>query len=196
MVLFVIMIITGLGNPGEQYAKTRHNAGFWAVDALAKRFRTEIKQKSHNSHLAQLNYRGQKHFLQKPLTYMNLSGKALASLMQETSTPPSEVLVIVDDINLPTGRLRLRASGNDGGHNGLKSIIDLIGTNFWRLRIGVGQPAQPDLVNHVLGELTPNEETIIQKVIAQIPEIAILWLINRPKDAMTKFNGVDFSAGE
>ena len=130
----MLMIIAGLGNPGAEYANTRHNAGFWAADAIAARLRANFSPWKNHALVGELTLHGQVHLLIKPQTYMNLSGEAVAALMLENNVAPSELLVIVDDINLPTGRIRIRASGSDGGHNGLKSIINHIGKN-WRLRI-------------------------------------------------------------
>ena len=192
------MIIAGLGNPGEKYQNTRHNAGFWAADAVAQKFRGKFDHKALQSLICNFQFHGDKHLLIKPQTYMNLSGEALAGIMLETETEPSNLLVIIDDINLPTGRIRLRASGSDGGHNGLKSIINHLGKKFWRLRIGVGQPQKEDedghsiLVDHVLGSITSEEEKIFQAILKEIPDICALWLMGMGNKAMTSYNGIDF----
>ncbi|MDD3146901.1 MAG: aminoacyl-tRNA hydrolase [Candidatus Riflebacteria bacterium] len=194
------MIIAGLGNPGPEYATTRHNAGFWAADVIADKFRATFSPGRHQSLLGEFTFHGDNHLLIKPQTFMNLSGESVSGIMLDNSLQPQDLLVIVDDINLPTGRIRIRASGSDGGHNGLKSIINHIGRNFWRLRIGVGQPADenPDphsnLVSHVLGTISAKEEKIFKLVLAEIPDIAALWLLGMGNKAMTKFNGIDFSA--
>lgn len=196
------MIIAGLGNPGQEYANTRHNAGFWAADAIAAKFRTIFAMGKHQALLGELNLHGEKHFLLKPQTYMNLSGEAISGLMLDYEMHPQDLLVIVDDINLPTGKVRMRSSGSDGGHNGLKSIINHIGRNFWRLRIGVGQPINVDddshgnLVSHVLGAISTKEFEIYRLVLEEIPDIAAMWLLGMGNKAMTKFNGIDFSAPE
>lgn len=190
------MIIAGLGNPGKEYENTRHNAGFWAIDAIASKFHADFQHKAHNSLLCHLQFHGQQHLLLKPQTYMNLSGEAISAIMIETEIKPEELLVITDDINLPVGRLRLRASGSDGGHNGLKSIINHIGKGFWRLRIGVGQPGEPGqpvgLIEHVLGSISKEEEKIFTDINRSIPELAALWLMGMGNKAMTSFNGIDF----
>ncbi|MGM0598224.1 MAG: aminoacyl-tRNA hydrolase [Candidatus Rifleibacteriota bacterium] len=192
------MIIAGLGNPGEKYQSTRHNAGFWAVDSVAQKFRGSFDHKAHQSLICNFQFHGDKHLLIKPQTYMNLSGEALAGILLETDTNPDNLLVITDDINLPTGRIRLRASGSDGGHNGLKSIINHLGKGFWRLRIGVGQPRDEDesghsiLVDHVLGSITEEEEKIFEDIVQEIPDICALWLMGMGNKAMTRYNGFNF----
>lgn len=198
----MLMIIAGLGNPGVEYTNTRHNAGFWAADAIAARLRATFLPWKNHSLVGELTLHGQVHLLTKPQTYMNLSGEAIAALLLENNIAPSDLLVIVDDINLPTGRIRIRASGSDGGHNGLKSIISHLGKNFWRLRIGVGQPAgeeqnpHENLVSHVLGSVSPAELEIFNKVLHEMPDIAAMWLLGMGNKAMTKYNGVDFTAPE
>ena len=119
---------------------------------------------------------------------MNLSGESVAAFIAAEQLTPESVLVIVDDINLPSGKIRLRSSGADGGHNGLKSIIGHIGQQFWRLRIGVGMPSGAGLVDHVLGPFTPGEETILARVMADIPELTTMWLIGMGGRAMNRFN--------
>jgi PTH1 family peptidyl-tRNA hydrolase len=193
------MIIAGLGNPGKEYEITRHNAGFWAADAIAGKFHGTFSKKAFQALICDFQFHGARHFLVKPQTYMNLSGEAISAIMLDTETTPEQLLVITDDINLPTGRVRLRASGSDGGHNGLKSIINHIGKGFWRLRIGVGQPVEPgqsqhsQLVDHVLGSISASETQIFEKINRAIPELAALWLMGMGNKAMTSFNGIDFA---
>jgi len=193
------MIIAGLGNPGNEYEFTRHNAGFWALDVLAHKFKTEFKQDKYNSLTCTFNFRGQTHTLVKPLTFMNLSGDAIAPLMRREDLLPQELLVIVDDISLPPGKVRLRQSGSDGGHNGLKSIISHIGQNFWRLRIGVGQPYTAEttqhrqLVSHVLGKISSEEGDVFQKILAEMPDLVRMWLIGMGSKAMSKYNSLNYN---
>ncbi len=192
------MIIAGLGNPGPEYAETRHNAGFWAVEAIAAKFHCQLNEKAHNSIFGRLQFHGQQHLLLKPQTYMNLSGEAISDFFIDSGIQPEELLVITDDINLPVGRIRLRASGSDGGHNGLKSIINHIGKGFWRLRIGVGLPVDPgqpphaQLVDHVLGTISIEEKEIFSRINLAIHELAALWMMGMGNKAMTSFNGIDF----
>ncbi len=196
------MIIAGLGNPGKEYENTRHNAGFWAIEAIAQKFRAAFGPKRHQAFVCQLQFHGAQHLLLKPQTFMNLSGEAISAIMIETGTTPEELLVITDDINLPVGRIRLRSSGSDGGHNGLKSIINHIGKGFWRLRIGVGLPVTPDsdqhlhLVDHVLGSISDDETKIFTRINSVVPELAALWLMGMGNKAMTSYNGIDFSLPE
>lgn len=193
------MIIAGLGNPGKEYSETRHNAGFWAADAIADKFRVKLNNQSYQALSGELVLHGQSHILVKPQTYMNLSGESISGLMIENSCEPSDLLVIVDDINLPLGRIRIRSAGSDGGHNGLKSIISHVGRNFWRMRIGVGQPLSDTndphecLVSHVLGSVSASDKKIFQNLLREIPDIAAMWLLGMGNSAMTRFNGRDFT---
>ncbi len=197
-----IMIIAGLGNPGKEYQNTRHNVGFWAIDALSNRFGAGENLKAHKGIISKFSFRGLEHLLLKPQTYMNLSGESVSSLLIEEEMAPESLIVIVDDINLPIGRIRIRASGSDGGHNGLKSIISHIGRKFWRIRVGVGEPRSEEdiedshqkLVSHVLGEISEDEWKIFENVLKDIPDIIALLLLGMGNQAMTKFNGKDFSS--
>lgn len=186
------MLIVGLGNPGSEYEHTRHNIGFRAADVLAERFRTRFDRSRHHAREALFSFKGESHFLIKPQTFMNLSGESVAACITAEQLTPESVLVIVDDINLPSGKIRLRSSGADGGHNGLKSIIGRIGQQFWRLRIGVGMPQGAGLVNYVLGPFTPDEETILARVMVDIPELVTMWLIGMGGKAMNRFNAKQY----
>lgn len=161
-------LIAGLGNIGSEYDNTRHNIGFSVVDDLALKYRAEFEK---NGNYLMFKKRGL--YVIKPLTYMNLSGKAINKAMHAESF--EEILVIVDDINLPLGQIRLRKKGSDGGHNGLKSIIEELNTaNFARLRIGVGKPEKTALKNFVLGNFDAKENEILQhtsKYVLQLIEM-------------------------
>lgn len=193
------MIIAGLGNPGKEYEFTRHNAGFWVLDVLAHKFKTEFKQDKYNSLTCTFNFRGQTHTLVKPLTFMNLSGDAIAPIMRREELLSQELLVIADDISLPLGKIRLRQNGSDGGHNGLKSIISHIGQNFWRLRIGVGQPSTAEvsqhrqLISHVLGNISSEEGAVFQKILTEMPDLVRMWLIGMGSKAMSKYNSLNYN---
>ena len=195
------MLIIGLGNPGKEYENTRHNAGFWCSDKLANYFTAKFSFiKKYQAEIAVFKYNSETHYLLKPMTYMNNSGEAVQAFMDDKPFEPNKILVIEDDINLPVGRIRLRANGSAGGHNGLKSIISKIGEDFWRLRIGVGQPKDQDkkdneheiLISHVLGEISPSEAQTLRKVINIIPDIAKDWLSNEGMKAMNQFNPMIF----
>lgn len=195
------MLIAGLGNPGKEYEHTRHNAGFWCIDSLASCFKANFSlNKSYMAEIASFPFGNETNYILKPLTYMNNSGEAIFKFAEEKGLEPSQILVIEDDINLPTGKIRLRAKGSHGGHNGLKSIISFIGEDFWRLRIGVGLPNKAEanknehekLVSHVLGEISEDERQIFKKITAIIPELAEDWLSGKGILAMNKFNTINF----
>lgn len=155
-------LIAGLGNIGDEYANTRHNIGFIVADALAQAGKATFKPDRY-ADMAKMKFKARTFVIIKPSTYMNLSGKAIKYWLDKEKIPVENSLVILDDLALPTGVLRLRAKGGDGGHNGLISIIETLGTqNFPRLRIGIGDEfAQGYQVDYVLGKWTKKEETIL-----------------------------------
>ncbi|MDP0490140.1 MAG: aminoacyl-tRNA hydrolase [Verrucomicrobiota bacterium JB023] len=160
-----LKLIVGLGNPGKEYEGTRHNIGFEVLDALADeagvRFELEKKWEGELAKVDGLP-------LLKPMTFMNLSGRSVASLARFYRWKPEEILVVYDDVALPLGRLRFREGGSDGGHNGIKSLIAHLGTrDFPRLRIGVGSARPGGLVGHVLGKFAPNEREEMQNTLAR-----------------------------
>lgn len=163
-----LRLVTGLGNPGPQYTGTRHNIGFMVIDCLAGKHEvTFSKSAAWNSELGKWG----DIFLVKPLCYMNRSGEAIGRLANYFKLQSEEVLVVVDDVALPLGRLRLRASGSDGGHNGLKSMILHLGEAFMRLRVGIGASNGSEaLVDHVLGEFDRSEKLAIGKAIERAAE--------------------------
>ena len=153
-------LIAGLGNPGSEYEKTRHNTGFMSLDLLAVRLQVKVSKERFKALTAQADFDGQRLLLMKPLTFMNASGIAIEAAAHFYKIPPERILVVCDDISLPTGKLRLRRSGSAGGHNGLKSIIEQLGTeDFPRLKIGVGQKPNPeyDLADWVISKMTDGE---------------------------------------
>jgi PTH1 family peptidyl-tRNA hydrolase len=159
-------LIAGLGNMGADYDFTRHNIGFEVVDALAKEFGVSFKNDSLGD-LAEFRHKGRIFVLLKPSTYMNLSGKAVRYWLQKKDIPRENLLVVLDDLNLPYGKVRLRGKGSDGGHNGLKSIDQLLGTNdYARLRIGIGDDFHKgQQVNYVLGRWSKEEETKLPDIL-------------------------------
>ena len=159
-------LIAGLGNIGSEYQHTRHNIGFDVVDYMAKDGNTYFRQETHGD-IAEIKYKGRTLILLKPSTYMNLSGKAVKYWMEKHKIQPENLLVIVDDLNLDLGKMRLRDKGRDGGHNGLKDIHDKLGTSqYIRLRMGIGNDFRPgQQVNFVLGKWKPSEMEAVEKMI-------------------------------
>jgi PTH1 family peptidyl-tRNA hydrolase len=183
-------VIAGLGNPGPRYTKTRHNLGFRVVEAIASARRGRWSEPARKCRRASVRLGGSHGLLVEPLTYMNLSGDALAPIVIEEALPSSRLLVVCDDIALPLGQIRLRASGSDGGHNGLLSVIERLGTmDFPRLRMGVGPvPPRVDAAEFVLAEFFPEEEEAVNAMISDAVACAEAWLIDGIGKAMSKFN--------
>lgn len=185
-------IICCLGNPGREYDNTRHNVGFLTADALEKRTGVPIRRIRFKALTAVVTLGGRKTLLMKPNTFMNLSGTALAEAAAFYKVPPERCLVVADDVTLDLGRLRLRRSGSAGGHNGLKSIINMLGTSdFPRLKIGVGQKPHPDydLAAWVLGKFTPQEQKVITQAAQSAAEAAECVLAHGMDQAMNRYNG-------
>jgi PTH1 family peptidyl-tRNA hydrolase len=162
-----LKLIVGLGNPGAEYARTRHNAGFWLVDELARRhggaFRHEGK---HQAELARVRMNGEEIWLLKPMTFMNRSGGPVSSVLGFYKLTPAQMLVAHDEIDLPSGTVRLKDAGGHGGHNGLRDIIAAQGDGFWRLRIGVGHPGtKHEVVDFVLTQAGKDEQRSIDETI-------------------------------
>lgn len=182
-------LIVGLGNIGVEYEDTRHNIGFDVVDYLAKEKEVEFSSKKLGA-MAELKYAGKQLFLLKPNTYMNLSGKALNYWMQELKIPLQNVLVIVDDLALPLGTLRLRKKGSSAGHNGLKHIEQILGNNKYnRLRFGIGDDFNPGRqVEFVLGKWGTNEIVDVEIGIRNSADAILSFLKNGMDNTMTKYN--------
>lgn len=181
-----------LGNPGKEYRDTRHNAGFWAGQALAKHWGVSIKRLKFSSLTARYTFRGIPVFLQMPQTYMNLSGGAVYGAAKSLRIPPEQILVVTDDIMLEPGRLRFRAQGSAGGHNGLKSIISALGTDeFPRLKIGVGAPPSAEVqADWVTGIPRGKDKAAIHEAMEQCPAAFETVLLNGLDAAMNQFNRV------
>ena len=183
-------LLAGLGNPGPEYERTRHNAGFRIVDAAAREWEAQWKPWQKLGEYAKVSVAGQDVFLLKPHTYMNLSGQAVSSLARFYKIPPERVVVCFDDVSLAVGKLRLRGSGSAGGQKGMKNIIEQLGTDkIARLRLGIGpKPEKFDLVNFVLGKFTRDEEELLEPALTR----AVLALETYFKDglerAMNQFN--------
>ena len=182
-------LVVGLGNVGAEYEGTRHNSGFMVVDAVAKE--ADVKWTlSRLAMTAEMKLRGKQITLVKPTTYMNLSGKAVRYWMNETHTPLENVLVVVDDIALPVGELRMKKQGSGGGHNGLGNIEEVLGTsNYCRLRVGVGSNfARGRQIDYVLGQFNADELAIMQPKIEEAVEIVKAFVTQGPDRAMNLFN--------
>lgn len=182
--------IIGLGNPGREYAGTRHNIGFDAVTALADKYNLVIREKKFKGLLATGVIEGQKVLLVHPQTYMNLSGECVRAVMDFYGIEPEDIIVVCDDINLDTGRLRIRKKGSAGGHNGLKNIIAHLGTDeFPRVRIGVGEKTEGwDLADYVLARFSNNDEEIIREALKNTVAALETWLSEGIDKAMNRFN--------
>ena len=177
----------GLGNPGSTYASTRHNVGFRVVDALAERLGGVSWKSKHQA--LQMMLPARNALLIKPQTYMNASGDAVAPIARFYRIPPERVLVISDDMDLPTGKLRMRAGGSDGGQRGLRSITERLGTQtFPRLRVGIGRPADNEAVDHVLSHFGTEEEALLRERIPVAVEGIIHWLEAGTEPAMQFVN--------
>ena len=184
-------LVAGLGNPGREYVGTRHNVGFEVMDLLARRHHLSWPSKLDGSSVeARWRRPDVDVMLVKPLTYMNLSGGAIGELMRFYKIDVPDVLIVTDDVNLPLGRLRARASGSEGGHNGLRSIAESLGTiDYARLRVGVGRgDMRRDLADHVLARFEPNEQAGIEDAIARAADAVELWIADGLARVMNTFN--------
>lgn len=185
-------IIAGLGNPGKQYEGTRHNAGFHAIDYLAAVHRVKVSRLKFKALYGEGHIGGEKVLLVKPQTFMNLSGESLRDFVNFYKISPKELIVIYDEVALPTGKLRIRTHGSAGGHNGIKSIIyQLASEDFMRLRIGVGAPQHEgqDLADHVLGKFGKEEFPLMDDAIKRAAEAVEVMIKEGPESAMSRFNG-------
>jgi PTH1 family peptidyl-tRNA hydrolase len=181
-------VIVGLGNPGREYAGTRHNVGQGVVDLLAASPRAGRFQERFQAEVAELAADAGKVLLVKPTTYMNLSGQCVRELVDFYKLPIEELLIVCDDINLPLGKLRFRARGSHGGHNGLRNIQQHLGTaEYSRLRIGVGSPDE-DAVDHVLGRFRASELPVIRDAIALAAQAAAVWIEKGIEVCMNQYN--------
>ena len=185
-------LIVGLGNPGKEYEKTRHNAGFRAIDLLADSLGCKIDKGKFQGLYGQCNYNSGKLYLLKPLTYMNLSGRSVLQLSAYFHIPPQRIIVLFDDISLPPGRLRIRPDGSAGGHNGIKSIIQELGSqDFPRVKIGVGAKAHPeqDLADWVLSSFCAQEEKALAVSLKNAADAALCIIDKGVPEAANRFNG-------
>ena len=185
-------LLVGLGNPGDKYDNTRHNVGFAAIDQLAEELRVPVQKLKYRALTQTVELGGAKVLLMKPITYMNLSGEAVGEAARFFKIPADHVLVLSDDVSLPVGRLRIRKGGSAGGHNGLKSIIQHLGTDqFPRVKIGVGEKPHPDydMADWVLGKFAGEDLKTITQAIERAGKAATCYIQDGPDKAMNKFNG-------
>ena len=185
-----MFLIVGLGNPGERYERTRHNVGFMVIDKIAQDMELNLRAGEGEYLIATGNYNSRQVILAKPLTFMNLSGQAVADLVSKFSPPLSNLLIVIDDVNLPLGTLRLRRRGSDGGHKGLRSVIYHLNTeDFPRLRLGIGNRfSKGQIVRYVLSEFQPDEMGIVEEMVGKAKE-AVFSFIDKGIDVtMSRFN--------
>lgn len=184
-------LLVGLGNPGNQYAATRHNMGFMALDRLADREGFRFNKLRFRAWTAEWMVNGEKVLVMKPQTYMNLSGESVGEAARFYKVPADHVLVISDDVSLPVGKLRIRKSGSAGGHNGLKNIIQHLGTDaFPRIKVGVGMPDHPDheMIDWVIGKPQGEEAKTLRAALDRAADAALSVIDEGPDRAMNRFN--------
>ena len=185
-------LIVGLGNPGREYEKTRHNAGFRCLDIIADQLNVKVDKLKYQGLYCQTNYKGKKLFLLKPQTYMNLSGRSVLQLSAYFNIPPQRIIVLFDDISLEPGRLRIRPDGSAGGHNGIKSIISQLGSqDFPRVKIGVGAKphAEQDLANWVLSAMSASEDKALTSAVERAADAALCIIDKGIYEAANRYNG-------
>lgn len=181
-------LIVGLGNPEEQYKNTRHNIGFEVIDQFAKKNEIEIKRKDFEGEYAKFEIDNKKVIILKPTTYMNLSGRSVRQIVDFFKIDIEKIIVIYDDVDIELGKMRIRKNGSSGSHNGIKSIIECLGTSeFARIRVGIGKPKY-DMINHVLGKFEEEEMEVIKEVIEKASEASKLIVTENLNTAMNKFN--------
>jgi peptidyl-tRNA hydrolase, PTH1 family len=185
-----MFLIVGLGNPGKKYSSSRHNVGFLVIDEIAKRQETGVKKKGFNSLYCESIIDQKKIILLKPQTFMNESGKAVYAAVNFYKIITNDVLVVHDEIDLPTGTMQVKFGGGSAGHKGIDSIMTYLGgSDFIRIRVGVGKPTQkPEVVNHVLSEFEPGEIRTIKVMIEKAADAVMGTILNGLEKAMNKFN--------
>lgn len=186
-------VIAGLGNPGAEYANTPHSVGFEVVDAVARSIDASWKRSSSfKGELATAVVDGLKVMLVKPQTFMNLSGDCIAPVLKYHNATAADLVVVSDDIDLPVGKLRIRKGGSAGGHNGLKSVIERVGTqNFTRVRLGVGRHGRTrsSVIGHVLSKLSPRDRAVMDEVVAEAEKVVGTLFTENVETVMNRYNG-------
>jgi PTH1 family peptidyl-tRNA hydrolase len=187
-----VKLVVGLGNPGAQYKGTRHNIGFAVIDEIARRAAIGFESAPAEAVIAKWRRPEGGALLAKPLTFMNLSGQAVGEIARYFKVDVPDLLIVVDEAQLPLGKLRARARGSGGGHNGLKSVIALLGDDFSRLRIGVGRGGQQrDLADHVLSRFEKDEAAEVERMITRAADAAEMFITSGIEAVMNAFNGGD-----
>ena len=186
-------LIVGLGNPGREYGQNRHNTGFRCVNYFARKHDMEFNKRQSRSQIAKGRVAGENVMLAKPQTFMNLSGRAVAPLVQQLIIPLNDLVVICDDLDLPLGRVRIREKGSAGGHRGIQSIIDSLGSqDFPRIRVGLGRPpevrSEDEVAAYVLNEFTSDEQPLITEAVARVAEALEVLLSRGIAEAMNRYN--------
>lgn len=182
-------LIVGLGNPGAEYERTRHNVGWMVVEAFARKFRIDVAKHEKNALTGTGRVAGGSVMVAKPLTYMNLSGDAVRLLVNAYLESTDEMIVVYDDIDLPLGKLRIRPSGSAGTHNGMRSIVEILGTEkFARLRIGIGASDGGRLRDYVLDEFAADEQPVVERAIQRAVDALVLFARGDLRRAMNEFN--------
>lgn len=170
-------LIVGLGNPGKKYENTRHNTGFAVIDRTLAKLNAELDKNKFNADYTMINRNGEKIYILKPLTYMNLSGEAVAPFMKYFGIEPEDLVVVHDDLDLPVGKIRLRQSGSCGGQNGMRNIIDLLGdSNIKRIRVGIGKDPLIPVVDYVLGKTKKEDLEVYNQALDKASNALIYWL--------------------
>ena len=170
-------LIVGLGNPGKKYENTRHNTGFAVIDRTLAKLNAELDKNKFNADYTMINRNGEKIYILKPLTYMNLSGEAVAPFMKYFGIEPEDLVVVHDDLDLPVGKIRLRQSGSCGGQNGMRNIIDLLGdSNIKRVRVGIGKDPLIPVVDYVLGKTKKEDLEVYNQALDKASDALIYWL--------------------
>jgi PTH1 family peptidyl-tRNA hydrolase len=184
-----VRLVVGLGNPGAEYAETRHNLGFKVIEALDDALGIQVKKRKFGGLIGDGLYAGKKLILMKPLKFMNRSGQPVATAVGFYRVDPCDLMVVTDDMALEPGRVRLRARGSAGGHNGLADIIERLGTQeFSRCRVGVGQCPGPWAVDYVLGRPQPEEKPLLNEAIGRARDAVLCWLESGIERTMNEFN--------
>lgn len=190
-------VVVGLGNPGPKYAGTRHNIGFEVVDYLTSSPGCSSFRERFEAMVAEAKEGEETVLFVKPLTFMNLSGRAVRAVLDFYKLPVESLLVVCDDFNLPLGKLRVRTKGSHGGQNGLRNIQDQLGTDAYaRLRIGVGQPSPGEAVDFVLSRFKPGERAVVEETVANAAQAVLVWVRSGTEACMNRFNGPGEEGGE